>query len=134
MIEIAEETISLLVEKLLDIEAAISLEAGALVLFALIEREDAQGKWDLVVSAAWARERQKDLLNRIALEVRNNFTSEEILTLSRILILDTDDPFVRAINNIVNVEHGRERVSNFFINGVSIKDSYIMTSHRSEGL
>ena len=56
------------------------------MLFALIEREDAQGKWDLVVSATWARERQKDLLDRIALEVRNNFTSEEIITLSRILV------------------------------------------------
>lgn len=104
------------------------------MLFALIEREDAQRKWDLVVSATWARERQKDLLNRIALEVRNNFTSEEIITLSRILVLDPIDPFVRAINSISNVEHGRDRVSNFFVNGVSIKDSYVMTSHRPDGL
>jgi hypothetical protein len=32
------------------------------------------------------------------------------------------------------VEHGKYRVSNFLVNGVSIKDSYIITSHRAEGL
>jgi hypothetical protein len=134
VIEIDEDTLSPLVDKLLDIEATINLEVGSLALFALIEREDAPGKWDLVVSAAWAKERQKDLLNRIALQVRNNLTWEERIALSRILILDPVDPFVRAINNMVNVEHGRDRVSNFFVNGVSIKDSYIMTSHRPDGL
>ena len=135
MIEIHQDTISPLVEKLLDIEARIKLEAGSLVLFALIERDDAPGKWDLVVSAAWAKERQKDLLNRIALQVRNNLTWEEKVMLSRILILDPQDPFVRAINNMFkDVDHGRKRFSNFLVNGISIKDSYIMTSHRPKGL
>jgi hypothetical protein len=134
VIEIDQDTISALVEKLLDIEARINLEAGSLVLFALIERDDAPGKWDLVVSAAWAKERQKDLLNRIALQVKNNLRWEEKVILSRILILDPQDPFVRAINNMVNVEHGRDRLSNFLVNGVSIKDSYIITSHRPKGL
>ena len=131
MIEIDQDTISPLVEKLVDIEAIINLEAGPLVLFALIERDDAPGKWDLVVSAARAKERQKDLLNRIALQVRNNLKWEEKVILSRILILDPQDPFVRAVTNmVVPVEHGRERFSNFLVNGISIKDSYIITSSR----
>jgi hypothetical protein len=134
VIEIGQDTISPLVEKLLAIEARINLEAGSLVLFALIERDDAPGKWDLVVSAAWAKERQKFLLNYIALQVRHNLLWEEKLILSRILILDPQDPFVRAINNMVNVEHGRDRLSNFLVNGVSIKDSHIITSHRPKGL
>jgi hypothetical protein len=135
VIEVGEDTTSLLVDKLLDIEATINQEAGSLVLFALIEREDAPGKWDLVVSAAWAKQRQKDLLNRIALQIRNKLTWEERITLSRILILDPVDPFVRAVNNMVNdIEHDKRRMSNFLVNGVSIKDSYIMTSQRPEGL
>ena len=77
MIEIDQDTISPLVEKLVDIEAIINLAAGPLVLFALIERDDAPGKWDLVVSAARAKERQKDLLNRIALQVRNNLDGKK---------------------------------------------------------
>ncbi len=134
MIGIDQDAISPLVEKLLNIEARINLEAGSLVLFALIERDDAPGKWDLVVSAAWAKEKQKDLLNRIALQLRNILSWEEKVILSRILILDPQDPFVRAINNLVNVEHGRDRVSNFLVNGILIKDSYIFTSHRPKGL
>jgi hypothetical protein len=135
VIEIDQDTISSLVEKLLDIELRINQEAGSLVLFALIERDDAPGKWDLVVSAVWAKERHKDLLNRIALHVRNNLRWEERVLLSRILILDPQDPFVRAINNMFkDVDHGRDRFSNFLVNGIAIKDSYIITSHRPKGL
>lgn len=129
MIEIDEQTIGALLERFIDIEARINVEAGSLVLFALIERDDAAGKWDLIVSAEWAKERQKDLLNSIALQVRHKLNWEEKLLLSRILILDPQDPFVRAITHMaLPVEHGRERVSNFVINGISIKNSYIITS------
>jgi hypothetical protein len=134
VIEIDKDTISSLVEKLLDIEGRINLEAGSLVLFALIERDDAPGKWDLVVSVAWAKESRKYLLNRIALHVKNNLTWEEKVMLSRILILEPQDPFVRAINNRVSIKHGRDRISNLLVNGIPIKDSYIITSHRPEGL
>lgn len=130
MIEIDQDTVSPLVQKLQDIELRITRDTGPLVLFALIERDDAPGKWDLIVSAAWAKERQKDLLNLIALQVRKNLSWEEKLILSRILILDSQDPFVRAINNTVKVEHGRARVSNSLVNDISIKDAYIITSHR----
>ena len=129
MTEIEQDIISQLVEKLLDIEIVISLETGPLVLFALIERDDAPGKWDLVVSATLSRERHKDLLNRIALQVRNNLKWEEKVILSRILILDPEEPFVRAINNMANVEHGRLRVSNSLVNEISVKDAYIFTSN-----
>jgi hypothetical protein len=132
VIEIGPDTIGTLVDKLLDIEQRINQESGALVLFALFERDDAPGKWDLVVSAAWAKENQeKDLINRIAIQVRNDLRWEEKVMLSRILILDPQDPFVQAINGMANVDHAKDlRITNFVINGTSIKDSYIITSRR----
>lgn len=42
-----------LVEDLLKIEKSLSAEKGAFSLFALFLREDAAGKWDLVISAPW---------------------------------------------------------------------------------
>ena len=41
------------IEKIVSLEQTISTEKGDFVFFALFLREDAQDKWDLVVSAPW---------------------------------------------------------------------------------
>jgi hypothetical protein len=44
-----------LTEKVRRVEADIATEKGSLNLFALLEREDLHNRWDLVVSAPWAK-------------------------------------------------------------------------------
>ena len=44
-----------LAEKVSLVEKDIAKERGSLNLFALFEREDLNDRWDLVISASWAR-------------------------------------------------------------------------------
>lgn len=76
--------------------------AGPFVLFALLEREESAGRWDLVVSAEWpmdARERGR-LQDRFFKELQARLGAELVVLLSRVVLLEPDDAFVRALDGI----------------------------------
>ena len=118
------------IEKIAALEHSISAEKGDFVLFALFLREDAQDKWDLVVSTPWLEVNKKEALSYLTNELRSHLRAQEMLTLSRIVLVDTDDPALEAIHKAISVEHGKVEMkdSNFF--GLQIKDAYIITSKR----
>jgi hypothetical protein len=115
-------------EKLRDIEKELSESKGPFELFALFLREDASEKWDLVVSSDWARENKKEAIDTIVGKIRSIFTDEEMLMLSRLIVLEKDDVALKAIHSAMHVEHGLAEVSdsNFF--GLEIKHAYLITS------
>ena len=127
MVGVVETTMSAVAEKLQQIEVEISADKGAFNLFALIEREDSLGKWDIVVAANWIDAERKDLINTIALKIREKLTEDEQLMLSRIVTLSPLDTLVRSLNMIV-VEHGTVKLSNNSFNGIVIKEAYLITS------
>jgi hypothetical protein len=59
---------------------------------------------------------------------------EEIIYLSRIVILDKGNPVLEAVNHAFSVEHGQVECKdcNFF--GLPIKHAYIITSKRENGI
>jgi hypothetical protein len=116
------------VEKLLKVEKSLSESKGQFELFALFLREDSPNKWDLLISADWARANKKASINTIVEEIRKVLTDQELLMLSRIIILDKDDAALKAIHQGMRVEHGLAEItdSNFF--GLSIKHAYLITS------
>ncbi len=118
------------IEKMEALEQSISDEKGDFVLFALFLREDAQDKWDLVVSAPWIEINKKVALSYLANELRSHLRSQEMLILSRIVLVDKDNPALEAIHKAISVEHTvvETRDSNFF--GLQIKHAYIITSKR----
>jgi hypothetical protein len=118
-------------EKLIDIEKELSESKGPFELFALFLREDASEKWDLVVSSDWARENKKEAIDTIVGKIRSIFTDEEMLMLSRLIVLERDDAALKAIHSAMHVEHGLAEVSdsNFF--GLEIKHAYLITSKSS---
>jgi hypothetical protein len=127
MVGVTETTMSAVAEKLQQIEVEISADKGAFNLFALIEREDSLGKWDIVVAANWIDAERKDLINTIALKIREKLTEDEQLMLSRIVTLSPSDTLVRSLN-MIGVEHGAFRLSNNSFNGIVIKEAYLITS------
>jgi hypothetical protein len=129
MIGIAENRISKVVEKLRQIELEISTIKGNFTLFALIEREDSLGKWDVVVSVQWVDVTEKELINNIAFNIHNKLTKEEQLMLSRIVVLPSSDPLVQNLN-LIGVEHGSVKLSNNTFNGIVIKEAFLITSKR----
>ncbi|MCD6115404.1 hypothetical protein J7K93_00170 [bacterium] len=118
------------IEKFQKVEKNLSESKGQFELFALFLREDSPDKWDLLISADWARANKKNSINTIIEEIRKELTDHELLMLSRIIILDKDDAALKAIHQAMRVEHGLAEISNSNFFGLSIKHAYLITSQR----
>jgi hypothetical protein len=117
-------------EKLRRIEKQLALEKGPLNLFAVLEREDLSDRWDLVVSASWAKEDQATL-RYVGDIVSRYLAPQEVTFLSRIVILEPNENPVRAITEAYDVEHGRVELLEPARFGLPVKHGYIITSRRA---
>lgn len=117
-------------EKLRAVEKKLCESKGPFELFALFLREDAPNKWDLLISSDWARNDKKAAINEIIKEIQSVLSQEELLMLSRLIILEKDDAALKALHGSMHVEHGLAEISdsNFF--GLAIKHAYLITSKR----
>jgi len=117
-------------EKLASMEREVADEKGEFSLFGAFLREDAQGedKWDILASAPWLEANEKEGLAYLAKEIRRRLEPDELLSISRIVILEKGNPTLEAIHKAVKVKHGKVEVkdSNFF--GVQITQACISTS------
>jgi hypothetical protein len=119
-----------LTEKLLRLETEIAAQKGPLNLFALLEREDLANRWDLVVSAPWAKG-DESTLRYLAEAVGRYLTPEEVTHLSRIVVLEANENPVRALNDTYQVEHGRVDLVEPERFGLPMKHGFIITSRRA---
>jgi hypothetical protein len=119
-----------MIEKLTSLERDIASEKGELSLFALFLREDTDGKWDLLASAPWLEADKRESFEYLVNQVRARLNMQELLSLSRIVVLEEDNPVLEAINNEVKVKHGIVEVSDSISFGVPIQHGYIITSER----
>jgi hypothetical protein len=119
-----------LLDKLILLELKLSKERGNFNLFALFLREEAEDKWDIVVSAPWLKSNNKKSFDYLSRELKSSLTNQEMVSISRIVVLDEGNPGLEAINRAFHIEHSLADVkdSNFF--GLQIKHAYIITSTR----
>lgn len=117
-----------LADKFVALEREIADERGGFTLFALLLREDAENKWDVVLSAPWFGGEEKNVLDYFARKIQSRLQPDELVMLSRIVLIEPNSEAVKAVNKAISVEHGRAEVldSNFF--GLQIKHAYIITS------
>ena len=119
-----------LADKLRHVEEEMAREKGPLNLFALLEREDLPDRWDLVVSASWARKDQATL-RYVAEIVKHHLAPDEMILLARIVVLPAAEDPVRSITESYNVEHGQLELSEPARFGLPVKHGYIITSRRA---
>ncbi len=119
-----------LVNKLVGIEKEISDERGEFALFALFLRRDAPDRWDLVLSAPWFGPDEKDTLDYFARKIKSHLKERELLTLSRIVLVNPSDPAVKAIQTAMEIEHGSAEVINSVFFGLPISHAYVITSKK----
>jgi len=119
-----------LAEKLKNLERKIATAKGPFSLFALFLRENGQDKWDLVASAPWLEKDKKEGMSYLADELRSTLQPDELLSLSRIVLAESDDPGLEAVQRAVKAEHGLVEVTNCNFFSLEIKRAFIITSQR----
>jgi hypothetical protein len=117
-----------LLDKFKSLEFHLSEQKGSFKLFALFLREEAEDKWDIVVSASWLDSNNKESFDYLARELKASLTNQELLLISRIVILDEKNPGLEAINRAFHIEHGLAEVKDSHFFGLQIKHAYIISS------
>ncbi len=121
-----------LVEKLRDLELEISSEKGDFSFFGLFLREDAPNKWDLVVASPWIERNQKTSIEYLAKRLRSALTAEELVSLSRIVLMEEGNPALDAIFKVVSIEHGMGEISNSNFYDLAIRQGYVITAKKPD--
>ncbi|MCY7352642.1 MAG: hypothetical protein LH606_18620 [Cytophagaceae bacterium] len=121
-----------IVDKLVEIEKRTSAERGAYDLFALLLREDSSDKWDIIDSSTRIIKYKCKALKYLADNIQRILTQNELLLISRIVIIEETNSALPALQQAMRVEHGTAEVkeSNFF--GLQIKHAFLITSGRSQ--
>ena len=112
------------------LEESISREKGSFNLFALFEREDVSNRWDLVLAAPWASDKG-ETLRYFVVELKERLQPQQLVELSRVVVLNPNDDAVRAINNAFQIEHGRLEIRDSDLFGLPVKHGVIITSKRA---
>jgi len=121
-----------IVEKLKQKEIEMSEQKGPFHLFALFLREDIQDKWDLLVAAPWISEDKSEALKYIGSAVQQSLDKNELMKITRVVMIDDTNPALEALQRAMSIEHGSAEImnSNFF--GLNIKHAYLITSKRGQ--
>ena len=115
-----------MIEKFAQVAKDLSESASDLVLFALLQRSRANGKWDVIVAAPWADE-TLDTYRYIATQLKHVLAPADMLSLSRIVLLHPEEPAVHDIADATASTRGK--LLPFTLNGMHIREGYIF--HRS---
>ena len=119
-----------LVERFARLETEIANEKGDFSLFALFMREEVPDRWDLMVSAFWTGADNTAAVDYLVAQIKSKLGDGDLVSLSRIVVIDPEDAAVRMLNRNVHVEHGNVEVRDSIFSGLAIKQAYIITSNR----
>jgi hypothetical protein len=119
-----------LITKYREIEEEATRERGEFTLFALLLREDAYGKWDLVVAAPWIGNWNMNALKYLADKVTARLTPEELRSLSKVVLVSpNDEPVQRLIREYpVTPDQRPTEIRDWDYRGMPIARGYILTA------
>lgn len=118
------------INRLRDAMHLVSAEKGDFVLFGLFLREEASDKWDLVISAPWLEEGKLVALSEFIKRIAPVVGEQELLTLSRVITLNHDDPSLEAILGAFSIEDDTLEINDTTLFGMRIKHAYIIRAKR----
>lgn len=123
-----------LVNKIISLEREMSKEKGSFSLFALFLREDTVGKWDILVSAHWLELDKKRNMEYITKKLYSYLNQDELLLISRIVLLEKNNPILNAIHKAIHVEHSSMEVHDSVFLSIRIKHAYVITSLEQDSI
>jgi hypothetical protein len=106
-----------LLDKLKLVMQALEKANNPFLIFALFLREEPLEQWDVVVSATWLNSSEIDSYKKVSSEIQTSLTSEELMQLARVVILNPNDTLVVSLQNEFSVKNGKPKdvSSEFFI-------------------
>ena len=119
-----------LASKLKSFEKKVASEKGNFTIFGLLLRDDAPNTWDVVAAAPWIDLNEPDALRYLSEGIQRSLALDELVTISRVVLVPTDGPFAEAMVRAVQVEHGLTRFERCSLGGVEFQDGYVITSKR----
>ncbi len=121
-----------LIEKMKEVEREWSLKRGPFRLFTIVIRENApEGLIDIVLSAAWITN-EKTFLDEFTASLGMLLNPEEIMSISRIVVLDISEPFIGRFLQWFRPGETSAELHDTVVNGISIKHAYLLTSSMEE--
>jgi hypothetical protein len=103
----------------------IAAEKGEFAFFGLFLRDEAPDKWDLVVSAPWLEKGKLKALSEFVKELASAVGEEQLLSLSRVVTLNADDPSLDAVLRAVSVDGDVREIRDADLFGLKIKHAFI---------
>lgn len=115
-------------KKFLAVERLLSSEKGAFKLFALIQLEELPGRWDVVMSGEKLPEKDMTTLRFVVDKIHGVLTQAEIIQISRIILLNLEQPFVKEIEQFLTRNQNPKELFDCEIDGLKIKHAHIIIS------
>jgi hypothetical protein len=116
--------------KLEEVADAVEAKRGPFALFGLFLREDSFGQWDLVVSAPWLEEGKLKALGEFVEILARVIGQEAMLSFSRVVTLNRDEPALRAILDEVGEASLPLSKQGHNLFGLPIEDAYVLRAWR----
>jgi uncharacterized protein YegL len=117
-----------LIQKMVSIEKYLAHQQGDFRLFALFLRDGSPGKWDVLVSANWIDANKRQALKIITEQLTTKLNKDELMSLSRVVVIKTDHEGLPAVNQFLPIENEIAQIhdQNFF--GLDIKQAFLISS------
>ena len=119
-------------DRFASLEAKLAETRGSFTFFALFLPEDAADYWDLLVAAPWLGPNKQEAVKYLVNEIKSHLGPQELMNLSRIVVVDPDNPSLQAVTKAIPVEHGRVEVRDRTFFGLPIRQGFIITSKTPE--
>jgi hypothetical protein len=118
-------------EKLRNLEQELAAEKGPFTYFAYVPNAETPDRWELVVSAPWISADMMQGLRVIAGKLKEHLEPQELLSISRIVPLREDHPFIEASHKLtsdVRGPRGPVELTGTIVNGILIPNMFVFAS------
>lgn len=119
--------VDIIAKKLMNVAKTLKSGRGELELFGLFLREDSD-LWDVVIAAPWLRAAGRDSFDFVANKLREVLTDEELIGLSRIVILEHGEAVLTSLLEEFANKSGLMDVHFIAEGGAVIRKVYVLVA------
>jgi hypothetical protein len=117
------------IDKLKRVLAEMVAERGPVKLFALVLREDAMDRWDLLISAPWADAASREAYDYVASKLKAILDPAEMLSISHFAFPDADSEWMQVLTHSFPADGaGLIHVRQLNVGATTLRDVYLFAA------